>query len=115
MPAPIQTIHGLEVPIVVLLGERQMTVSGVMGLAPGAIVELPKSSEDELELLVNNRKIGRGTAVKLGENFGIRITAIGDPAERLEAATEPISEPSEEDLMSDMDAAALAEALLNGQ
>jgi len=112
MPAPIDTIHGLEVPIVVQLGQRQMTVKGVMGLAPGAIIELPKSAEDELDLLVNNRRIGSGTAVKLGENFGIRITAIGDAAERLEAATEP-AEP--EGMMSEDDAAALAEALLAGQ
>lgn len=111
MPAPIDTIHGLEVPIVVLLGERQMTVSGVIALAPGAIIELPKPAEDELDLLVNNRKIGQGTAVKLGENFGIRITCIGDRAERLEAAVEA----EDEGMMSESDAAALAEAILAGQ
>ncbi|MEM1185746.1 MAG: FliM/FliN family flagellar motor switch protein [Planctomycetota bacterium] len=111
MPAPIDTIHSLEVPIVVLLGERQMTVSGVLALSPGSIIELPKPAEDELDLLVNNRKIGRGAAVKLGENFGIRITAIGDEQERLDA----VIDEDDEGLMSDSDAAALAEALLSGQ
>lgn len=112
MPAPIDTIHGLEVPIVVLLGERQMTVTGVLALAPGAIIELPKPAEDELDLLVNNRKIGQGTAVKLGENFGIRITHIGDEADRIDAINE---DESAADMMSEDDAAALAEALLSGQ
>ena len=40
----------LEVPIVVRLGERIMDVSDVLGLVPGAIIELPKNAESELDL-----------------------------------------------------------------
>ncbi len=113
MPADIKTILALEVPIVVRLGERSMTVKGVLGLSPGAIIELPKSAEDELDLLVNNRKIGHGTAVKLGENFGIRISSIGGKAERIQALAEPAQD--DDSLVSDAEAEALAAALLAGQ
>jgi flagellar motor switch protein FliN len=73
----------LEVPIVVRLGERIMDVSDVLGLVPGAIIELPKNAESELDLLVNNKAIGCGVAVKVGENFGLKLTYIGDAAARI--------------------------------
>lgn len=86
----------LEVPIIVRLAERQMTVADVVGLAPGALIELPKSAEAELDLMVNNKVIGLGTAAKVGENFGIRISFIGNVRSRLEAAlgTVATSRPS---------------------
>jgi flagellar motor switch protein FliN len=81
----LASILRLEVPVIVRLGERSMTVKQVLDLVPGAIIELPKSSEDELDLLVNNKQIGVGSAVKVVENFGIRISYIGDLKERIEA------------------------------
>lgn len=81
----VNSILGLEVPLIVVLGERRMKVSEVMGLATGAIIELPKASDEELELLVNNKAIGTGLAVKVGENFGLRITYMGDLKDRIQA------------------------------
>ncbi|GJQ30975.1 MAG: hypothetical protein HBSAPP03_28590 [Phycisphaerae bacterium] len=78
----------LEVPIVVLLGERQMRTAEVLAWVPGAIIELPKSADAELELLANNKPIGLGQAVKVGENFGVRITFVGDAQDRLNALGE---------------------------
>ncbi len=86
MPAALPNlaqILKLEVPIVVRLGERIMDVSDVLGLVPGAIIELPKNAESELDLLVNNKAIGCGVAVKVGENFGLKLTYIGDAAARI--------------------------------
>jgi flagellar motor switch/type III secretory pathway protein FliN len=44
----------------------------------GAIIEFAKSSDEPLELLINNKPIGVGEAVKVGENLGLRLTQIGD-------------------------------------
>jgi flagellar motor switch protein FliN/FliY len=85
MPADLGAILNLEVPLIVVLGERRMRVSEVMGLAAGAIIELPKKADEELSLLVNNKAIGTGLAVKVGENFGLRITYVGDLKERIDA------------------------------
>jgi flagellar motor switch protein FliN len=81
----IRTLLALEVPLVVRLGERTMRVSEVMSIVPGMLIELEKDADEELEVLVNNKKIGMGNAVKLGENFGIRLTSIRDVRGRLEA------------------------------
>lgn len=113
MPAELKAILKLEVPVIVEIGKREMTVGEVLSLAPGAIIELPKPAEDELELLVNNKTIGTGVAVKVGENFGIKIAFIGPLAERIKALGAP--KPKAQEAATDDEAAALAEALLAGQ
>ncbi len=71
----------MEVPVIVTLARRTLTLSEVMRLGPGAIIEFIKSSDEPLELLINNKVIGLGEAVKVGENFGLKITQIGDVKE----------------------------------
>ena len=73
----------IEVPVIVQLGMRRLTVGEVMRLAVGAIVEFNKSAEEELDLLANNKVIGKGHAVKVGENFGIKISMIGSVKETI--------------------------------
>lgn len=85
MPADVEALKKLEVPVIVVLGRRQLPVKDVVTLVPGAIVELPKNAEEDLELQVNNKVIGLGRAVKVGENFGIRLTFVGDLIGRIEA------------------------------
>lgn len=85
MPADVKSIMGLEVPLIVVIGSRDMAVKDVMNLAPGAILELPKPADDDLEILVNNKPIGMGTAVKVGENFGVKVTYVGDLSDRIAA------------------------------
>ncbi|MCC7146471.1 MAG: FliM/FliN family flagellar motor switch protein [Phycisphaeraceae bacterium] len=85
MATDLQTILKLSVPVIVQVGQQRMMLSGVLGLSPGVILELEKPVEEELDLLVNNKPIGKGTAVKVGENFGVRVTKIGSPQERVEA------------------------------
>ena len=77
MASDLKSILSLEVPVIVRLGERAMTLREVLTLVPGAIIEIPKPADDELDLLVNNQRVGVGTAVKVGENFGLRVTAMG--------------------------------------
>ncbi|MCA9310849.1 MAG: FliM/FliN family flagellar motor switch protein [Phycisphaerales bacterium] len=83
MDSELQRILALEVPVIVKIGERTLSVREVMSLKPGSIMELPKPCEDELELCINNKVLGSGVAVKVGENFGIRITYLGDITDRV--------------------------------
>jgi flagellar motor switch protein FliN/FliY len=77
-PAELDRILRLYVPVIVKLAERKLTMAEVLRLGVGAIIEFQKSSEESLDLLINNKPIGQGEAVKVGENFGLRITQIGD-------------------------------------
>lgn len=96
MPARLTSILKLEVPLIVVIGSREMAVKEVMNLAPGAILELPKLADEELEILVNNKPVGLGTAVKVGENFGIRVTYVGDLKDRIQALAGAAAVPAGE-------------------
>lgn len=100
----VKAILQLEIPFIVRLGERPMSLAAVMGLAPGAIVELAKGADEELDILINNKHVGAGSAVKVGENFGVRITFIGDVRERIMALG-----------AHDEDAESLATEMLSGE
>ena len=77
-PSELNRILRMEVPVIVKLGERKLLLSEVMRLGVGAIIEFSKRSDEPLELLINNKAIAMGETVKVGENFGLRITQIGD-------------------------------------
>lgn len=85
MPSESSRILRLEVPVICLLGERQMALADVVSLQPGGIIELAKKADEELTLVVNNRPVATGTAVKVGENFGVKLTYIGDVKARIAA------------------------------
>lgn len=110
MSSTLDRVLKLEVPIVVLIGQRKTTVAEALNLAPGMIIELPKNAEDELELLVNNKVIASGTAVKVGENFGIQLSYVGDLRHRVLAIG---GQDDDQDPGQSPDA--LAEALLAEQ
>ena len=80
-PNELRRILRMQVPVIVKLAERKLTLAEVMRLGPGAIIEFIKSNEEPLELLINNKPIGVGDAVKVGENFGLKINQIGDVRE----------------------------------
>ena len=73
----------IRVPVIVQLAERSMSVAIVRDLSVGAIIEFDKNVEEQLDLRINNRKVGRGTCVKVGENFGLRISQICDRTQRI--------------------------------
>jgi len=74
----LDRILKMQVPVIVKLAERRLQLSEVMRLGAGAIIEFSKRSDEPLELLVNNKAIAAGETVKVGENFGLRITQVGD-------------------------------------
>src|SRR5580658_2218551 len=76
--AELRRILKLQVPVIVKLAERRLSVSEVMRLGAGAIIEFFKASDKPLDLRINNKVVATGEAVKVGENFGMRITQIAD-------------------------------------
>ncbi|MDI9403990.1 MAG: FliM/FliN family flagellar motor switch protein [Limnohabitans sp.] len=85
MSNDLARILRLEVPLIVQIAERRMPLSEVTALTHGSIIELPKQIDEELDVLVNNSQIGSGRAVKVGENFGVRMTNVGAVTARVAA------------------------------
>ena len=77
LPVELRRILQLEVPVIVQLADCCMEMADVLTLNVGSVIEFDKKFDAELELVVSDRQIGLGHAVKVGENFGLRITRIG--------------------------------------
>jgi flagellar motor switch protein FliN/FliY len=76
----------LDIPlkVSVVLGRTRRPIKEVLGLTPGAIVELSSLVDEPVEVLVNGTLVARGEVVVVNENFGVRITSIISPEERVE-------------------------------
>jgi len=75
----------LDVPmqVTVELGRTTMMIRDVLELGTGSIIELDKLAGEPVDLLVNQKLIARGEVVVIDENFGVRVTDIISPMERL--------------------------------
>lgn len=79
----------LSVPVSVVLAERLMTIDEIVATQAGTIIEFDVPFDSELTLYVANSEIGHGQAVKIGENFGLRINRIGTVRQRIDAMRGP--------------------------
>lgn len=73
----ISRLSRVPVQISVLLAEKRIPMGQMLSITPGALITFNKSCEDLLDLYVNNSLYCRGEAVKIGENFGIKINQVG--------------------------------------
>jgi flagellar motor switch protein FliN/FliY len=76
----------LDIPlkISVELGRTKLLVNELLQLSQGSVIELNKLAGEPLEVMVNDKLIARGEAVVVNEKFGVRITDIMTPMERIE-------------------------------
>ena len=73
----------LQMPVIAVLGEKQMSVEDVLNLTKDAVITFKKHNSEPLDLYVNNCRIGSGKAIKVGQRFGIYIGEIGTPQEMI--------------------------------
>ncbi len=76
----------LDIPLSISaeLGRTKMIIYELLQLSQGSVIELNKLAGEPLDVRVNEKLIARGEAVVVNEKFGIRITDIVNPQERLE-------------------------------
>lgn len=75
----------LDIPLNVSaeLGRTQLLVNELLQLGQGSVIELNKLAGEPLEIFVNGKLVARGEAVVINEKFGIRLTDIISPIERV--------------------------------
>jgi flagellar motor switch protein FliN/FliY len=85
-PAPrnIEFLYDVELQVVVVLGRARMSIRELLALQAGSVVELNKLAGEALDILVNDKVIARGEAVVVNEKFGVRLTEIVSPMERIQ-------------------------------
>lgn len=80
----LQMILDIPLRVTVELGRTKMPVSELLNLTQGSVIELSKLAGEPMEVYVNDKLIARGEAVVVNEKFGVRLTDIISPSERVE-------------------------------
>ncbi|MFA5032200.1 MAG: flagellar motor switch protein FliN [bacterium] len=87
MPPKVSNIEGiLDVPmeVSVRLGKTTLSIQELLNTGPGSIVELDSIAGGTVDILINNRIFARGEIIVIEERFGVRITALINPEERIQ-------------------------------
>ena len=79
----MELILDVQLQATVELGRSRLMIRDVLGLGPGSVVELDKLAGEPADLLINGKPLARGEVVVIDENFGIRVTEIMSPTERI--------------------------------
>lgn len=82
---PLDFILDIPLEISVELGRARMVINDLLQLGQGSVVELSKLAGEPLEIFVNGKLVARGEVVVVNEKFGVRVTDIVSPMERVKS------------------------------
>ena len=86
-PSPesrIDVILDIDLPVVVRFGHTELPLRALTRLGPGSVIDLGRSPDDPVEVMVSDRVIARGEVVVVGGNYGIRILDVVSTSERMQ-------------------------------
>ena len=86
--ANLDLILDIPLSVTVELGRSKMLINDLLQLGQGSVIELTKLVGDPLEVLVNDKLVARGEVVVVNEKFGVRLTDIVTPMERVKSLTD---------------------------
>ena len=84
IPLGMRRVLRTQVPVIVTLAMQDIETSKLLDIGPGAIIEFERAYNEPLQLSVNNLPVAVGEAVKVGDHFGLKVTGILSPAQRVQ-------------------------------
>ncbi len=79
----LDMLYDLQLVVSIELGRTNMLIRDILRLGRGSVVEFDKLVSEPVDVLVNGKKVAEGEVVVIDKHFGIRITSLVDPADRL--------------------------------
>jgi flagellar motor switch protein FliN len=80
----IDLLYDIDLPVSVELGRTKRSVKEILEFSNGSIIELDRLAGEHVDILVNNTLIAKGEVVVIEENFGVRVTDILSPKDRIQ-------------------------------
>jgi flagellar motor switch protein FliN len=79
----LDVILDIELPLVVRFGRTELTLQALTQIGPGSVIDLDRSPDEPVEVLVNEKVIARGEVVVVAGNYGVRVTEVTSAADRI--------------------------------
>jgi flagellar motor switch protein FliN len=78
----LDVIMDIDLPLVVRFGRTELPLRTLTTLGPGSVIDLGRSPDEPVEILISNRVVARGEVLIMAGNYGVRIQEVVSPAER---------------------------------
>jgi len=82
-PRNFELLLDIPLEVTVEIGRTRLPLRTLLQLGAGSVIELAKLAGEPLDVLVNGKPIARGEAVMVNDKFGVRLTDVISPSERL--------------------------------
>ncbi len=79
----LENIYDISLDVSIELGRTKMSIRKILGLTTGSIIELDKLAGEPVDILVNQKPIAKGEVVVIDESFGVRLTTLLSPEDRI--------------------------------
>jgi len=79
----LELLYSIQLPVSVELGRTTMYIRDILRLGRGSVIEFDRLISDPVDILIDGKKVAEGEVVVIDKHFGIRITKLVEPAERL--------------------------------
>jgi flagellar motor switch protein FliN/FliY len=83
VPANLDVILDIDLPLSVRFGQAELTLDALTRLGPGSVIDLGRSPDDPVDVLVNGRLVARAEVVVVDGNYGVRIIEVVSAADRV--------------------------------
>ncbi|GAB4317189.1 MAG: hypothetical protein Kow0074_05640 [Candidatus Zixiibacteriota bacterium] len=84
VPRNINLLMDVKLPVSIELGRTTLPIGEILEWGQGSIIELDRLAGEPVDLMVNNKLVAKGEVVVVDEKFGLRITSLMSPRQRLE-------------------------------
>jgi flagellar motor switch protein FliN len=81
----IDMLLDVELPISISFGNSEMQLKDIIKLGPGSVIELDKSVNDPVVIIVNHKPIAKGEVVMVEGNYGVRVLEVESKADRIKS------------------------------
>jgi flagellar motor switch protein FliN len=82
-PRRLDLLLDLTLPVSIELGRTNLLIKDILDLQRGSVVEFDKMAGEPVDVLINGKRMAQGEVVVIEKHFGIRITSLVDPADRV--------------------------------
>ena len=79
----LELLYDLQLPVSIELGRTNMLIKDILRLGRGSVIEFDKLVSEPVDVIINGKKVAEGEVVVIDKHFGIRITTLIDPTDRM--------------------------------
>ena len=81
--AHLEVVMDLPVTVALEVGRTRLSLKDLLRVSPGSVVKLDRNASEPMDMLVNGRLVARGEVVMVGQQYGIRVSEVVTPEQRL--------------------------------